>query len=127
MGAQYRANDIRHIVALRGDMPSGIASGGEFRYASDLVRFIREETGDWFTIEVAAYPEFHPQARSHADDMANFAAKFAAGADSAITDVPSVSSGAVPAGCTARSSGGASIVTASASIARPDPLPTGIA
>jgi methylenetetrahydrofolate reductase (NADPH) len=83
--AQYKANDIRHIVALRGDMPSGIASGGEFRYASDLVRFIREETGDWFTIEVACYPEYHPQARKPQQDLNAFKAKIDAGANAAIT------------------------------------------
>ena len=83
--AQYRANDIRHVVALRGDMPSGIASGGEFRYASDLVRFIREETGDWFNIEVACYPEYHPQARKPGQDLTAFKAKVDAGANAAIT------------------------------------------
>jgi methylenetetrahydrofolate reductase (NADPH) len=83
--AQYKANDIRHIVALRGDMPSGIASGGEFRYASDLVAFIRAETGDWFNIEVAAYPEYHPQARKPQQDLIAFKAKIDAGANAAIT------------------------------------------
>jgi methylenetetrahydrofolate reductase (NADPH) len=83
--AQYKAHDIRHIVALRGDMPSGLASGGEFRYASDLVRFIREETGDWFTIEVACYPEYHPQARKPQQDLNAFRAKIDAGANAAIT------------------------------------------
>ena len=83
--AQYRANDIRHVVALRGDMPSGIASGGEFRYASDLVGFIREETGDWFNIEVACYPEYHPQARKPGQDLTAFKAKVDAGANAAIT------------------------------------------
>ncbi len=83
--AQYRDHDIRHIVALRGDLPSGMMEGGEFRYASDLVAFIREETGDRFHIDVAAYPEYHPQARSPQDDLAHFANKVAAGADSAIT------------------------------------------
>jgi methylenetetrahydrofolate reductase (NADPH) len=83
--AQYKAHDIRHIVALRGDMPSGIASGGEFRYASDLVRFIREETGDWFNIEVACYPEYHPQARKPQQDLIAFKAKIDAGANAAIT------------------------------------------
>ena len=61
---QYKANRVRHIVALRGDLPSGVVAAGEFRYANELVTFIREETGDAFLIEVAAYPEFHPQARS---------------------------------------------------------------
>jgi methylenetetrahydrofolate reductase (NADPH) len=83
--AQYRGNGIRHLVALRGDLPSGSADAGDFRYASELVRFIREETGDWFHIDVAAYPEYHPQARSSEDDLANFERKVKAGADSAIT------------------------------------------
>ena len=83
--AQYRANDIRHIVALRGDMPSGLAVSGELRYASDLVRFIREETGDWFQVEVACYPEYHPQARRPQQDLAAFKAKVDAGANAAIT------------------------------------------
>jgi methylenetetrahydrofolate reductase (NADPH) len=82
----YRQQGIRRLVALRGDMPSGAgAGGGDFRYANELVEFIRAETGDWFHIEVAAYPEFHPQARSPDDDLRNFARKIAAGADSAIT------------------------------------------
>ena len=83
--AQYRSADIRHIVALRGDLPSGMAEAGEFRYADELVEFIRLETGDWFHIEVGAYPEVHPQARSARDDLANFKRKVDAGADSAIT------------------------------------------
>ncbi len=83
--AQYKANDIRHIVALRGDLPSGLAVSGEFRYASELVRFIREETGDWFQIEVACYPEYHPQARRPDQDLAAFKAKIDAGANAAIT------------------------------------------
>lgn len=82
---QYRAAGIRRIVALRGDLPSGMAEAGEFRYASDLVTFIRRETGDWFHIEVAAYPEVHPQARSAEADLANFKRKVDAGANSAIT------------------------------------------
>ena len=83
----YRELGIRRLVALRGDQPSGSgASGaGDFRYARDLVEFGRAETGDCFHIEVAAYPEMHPQAKSPADDLANLAAKFKAGADSAIT------------------------------------------
>jgi methylenetetrahydrofolate reductase (NADPH) len=82
----YRQQGIRRLVALRGDMPSGAGSGGgDFRYANELVEFIRAETGDWFHIEVAAYPETHPQARSAQDDLANFARKVAAGANSAIT------------------------------------------
>jgi methylenetetrahydrofolate reductase (NADPH) len=83
--AQYREHGIRHLVALRGDLPSGSADAGEFRYASELVAFIRRETGDWFTIDVAAYPEVHPQARSSEDDLANFKRKVDAGADAAIT------------------------------------------
>jgi methylenetetrahydrofolate reductase (NADPH) len=82
---EYRGHGIRHLVALRGDQPSGMAEAGEFRYASDLVAFIREETGDWFHIDVAAYPEYHPQARSPQDDLDNFERKVRAGADSAIT------------------------------------------
>ena len=81
----YRSNGIRHIVALRGDLPSGMAEPGEFRYANELVSFIRQETGDWFEIEVAAYPETHPQARNYRDDLQNFKRKVEAGADSAIT------------------------------------------
>ncbi|MFZ5539913.1 MAG: methylenetetrahydrofolate reductase [NAD(P)H] [Pseudomonadota bacterium] len=82
----YREVGIRRIVALRGDLPSGAAGGaGDFSYANELVEFIRAETGNWFHIEVAAYPEYHPQARSPADDLANFVRKVRAGADSAIT------------------------------------------
>jgi methylenetetrahydrofolate reductase (NADPH) len=83
--AQYRELGIRRLVALRGDMPSGMGPMGDLRYASDLVAFIREETGDWFHIEVAAYPESHPQARSPDDDLTHFVAKMQAGANSAIT------------------------------------------
>ncbi len=83
--AQYRHHGIRHLVALRGDLPSGTLGGGEFRYASDLVRFVREETGDHFFIEVAAYPEVHPQARSAQEGIRHFQEKIEAGADSAIT------------------------------------------
>ena len=83
--ANYKANGIRHIVALRGDLPSGLAAAGDLRYASELVRFIREETGEWFEIEVAAYPEYHPQARKPQQDLAAFKAKIDAGADAAIT------------------------------------------
>ena len=81
----YRDGGIRHIVALRGDMPSGMGEIGEFRYANELVAFIRAETGDWFHIEVAAYPEYHPQARSPKHDLDNFVRKVKAGANSAIT------------------------------------------
>jgi len=81
----FRANGIRHIVALRGDLPSGMADPGEFRYANELVSFIRQETGDWFEIEVAAYPETHPQARNYREDLLNFKRKVDAGANAAIT------------------------------------------
>jgi len=81
----YRAQKIRRLVALRGDLPSGTATAGEFRYASELIAFIREAQGrDWF-IEVAAYPEYHPQQRYARRDLQHFAAKVKAGADSAIT------------------------------------------
>ncbi|WP_028537201.1 methylenetetrahydrofolate reductase [NAD(P)H] [Paludibacterium yongneupense] len=83
--SEYRQHGIRHIVALRGDIPSGMVEVGEFRYANELVEFIRAEHGDHFHIEVAAYPEFHPQARSADADLDNFANKVNAGADSAIT------------------------------------------
>jgi methylenetetrahydrofolate reductase (NADPH) len=83
--AQYRSHGIRHIVALRGDLPSGSVDTGDFRYASELVRFIREQTGDWFHIDVAAYPEYHPQSRTPDDDLASFRRKIDAGANSAIT------------------------------------------
>jgi methylenetetrahydrofolate reductase (NADPH) len=81
----YRSHGIRRLVALRGDLPSGMAQGGEFRYASDLVSFIRKSFGDAFHIEVAAYPEYHPQSRSARDDLLNFKRKVDAGASSAIT------------------------------------------
>lgn len=81
----YRAQKIRRLVALRGDLPSGTATAGEFRYASELIEFIRQTQGrDWF-IEVAAYPEYHPQQRYARRDLEHFAAKVKAGADSAIT------------------------------------------
>ena len=83
--ATLKAMGVRHLVALRGDLPSGYGVGGEFHYASDLVAFIRHETGDDFQIEVAAYPEVHPQAKSPAADLQAFAAKVNAGANSAIT------------------------------------------
>lgn len=82
---EYRNHGIRHIVALRGDMPSGMVAAGEFRFANELVEFIRSEHGDHFHIEVAAYPEFHPQARSAEDDLNNFVRKVKAGANSAMT------------------------------------------
>jgi len=81
----YKAHGIRHIVALRGGLPSGVADPGEFRYANELVAFIRKETGDWFEIEVAAYPEMHPQARNYQQDLLNFKRKVEAGANAAIT------------------------------------------
>src|SRR5690606_35606374 len=81
----YKAKNIRHLVALRGDLPSGEASAGDFRYANELVTFIREQTGDWFEIEVAAYPEFHPESSSAGADLKHFKAKVDAGADAAIT------------------------------------------
>jgi methylenetetrahydrofolate reductase (NADPH) len=85
----YRAQGIKRLVALRGDLPSGYGAmdqaSSEFRHANELVEFVRAETGDWFHIEVAAYPEMHPQARSPQDDVQNFARKVKAGANSAIT------------------------------------------
>jgi methylenetetrahydrofolate reductase (NADPH) len=82
----YKDAGIRRIVALRGDLPSGMGmASGELRYANELVEFIRNETGEHFHIEVAAYPEVHPQARSFEDDLLNFVRKAQAGADSAIT------------------------------------------
>lgn len=82
---KYRSSQISRLVALRGDLPSGEVSTGDFSYANELVAFIRQETGDWFHIEVAAYPEFHPEAPSPMVDMVNFKRKVDAGADSAIT------------------------------------------
>jgi methylenetetrahydrofolate reductase (NADPH) len=82
---QYRSSGITRIVALRGDMPSGIAEAGEFRYANELVAFVRKEFGSTFHIDVAAYPEYHPQARNARDDLLNFKRKVEAGADAAIT------------------------------------------
>ncbi|MBK6676991.1 MAG: methylenetetrahydrofolate reductase [NAD(P)H] [Rhodocyclaceae bacterium] len=82
---RYQDAGIRRIVALRGDLPSGMAEPGELRHANELVEFIRKETGDWFRIEVAAYPECHPQARGPGEDLANFKRKAEAGADAAIT------------------------------------------
>lgn len=81
----YQDHGITRIVALRGDLPSGMLSAGEFRYANELVEFIRQETGDYFQIHVAAYPEVHPQALSAAEDFKNFKRKVNAGADAAIT------------------------------------------
>ncbi len=81
----YQAAGYRRLVALRGDLPSGMASTGDFRYAAELVTFIRERTGDHFHIEVAAYPETHPQAENALRDLQHFKAKIDAGADGAIT------------------------------------------
>ena len=81
----YQAHGISRLVALRGDVPSGEVSAGDFRYASELVEFIRQETGDHFFIEVAAYPEFHPEAKTPAADLQNLKRKMDAGANSAIT------------------------------------------
>ncbi len=81
----YQDNGISKIVALRGDLPSGMMSAGEFRYANELVEFIRQETGDYFQIHVAAYPEVHPQSASGIEDFKNFKRKVEAGADAAIT------------------------------------------
>ena len=82
---RYKDQGIKHLVALRGDLPSGLAANGEFRFANELVEFIRKEFGNHFQIEVAAYPEYHPQARSAQDDLQNFKRKIEAGANSAIT------------------------------------------
>lgn len=81
----YRQQGIKRIVALRGDIPSGMYSPGEFRHANELVAFIRQQHGDHFILEVAAYPEFHPQAKSAIKDLENFKRKVDAGANSAIT------------------------------------------
>ncbi|HNI77180.1 MAG TPA: methylenetetrahydrofolate reductase [NAD(P)H] [Giesbergeria sp.] len=83
--ALFQSMGVRRLVALRGDLPSGYGSMGEFRYAADLVAFIRAETGDHFHLEVAAYPEMHPQSRSAQADLQAYAAKVKAGANSAIT------------------------------------------
>ena len=83
--AELKVMGVKRIVALRGDLPSGYGAGGDFRFASDLVRFIRAETGDYFSLEVAAYPEVHPQAKSPAADLEAFVTKAQAGANSAIT------------------------------------------
>jgi methylenetetrahydrofolate reductase (NADPH) len=81
----WRSRGVRRLVALRGDLPSGMVDAGEFRYASDLVEFVRQRTGDWFHIEVAAYPEVHPQASSPQADLQAFVTKMKAGANAAIT------------------------------------------
>lgn len=83
---EYKAQGIKHLVALRGDLPQGSTDvHGEFHYANELVEFIRKVTGDWFQIDVAVYPEMHPQAKSPQDDLNNFVRKAKAGADRAIT------------------------------------------
>jgi methylenetetrahydrofolate reductase (NADPH) len=81
----YRAMGCRRLVALRGDLPSGMARMGDLRYATDLVAFIRAEQGDWFHVEVGCYPETHPQADDALADLRHFKAKIDAGADGAIT------------------------------------------
>ena len=81
----YQAKGIKRLVTLRGDVPSGEVSVGDFKYANELVTFIREHSGDWFHLDIAAYPEFHPEATSAAKDIANFKRKVEAGANSAIT------------------------------------------
>ena len=82
---RYRAAGVRHVVALRGDLPSGSIGRGSLQHASELVQLIRRTTGDWFNIEVACYPEFHPQAKSASADLVNFQCKVDAGANSALT------------------------------------------
>ena len=81
----YQAKNINHLVALRGDNPSGVVGDGDFNHANELVEFIRQETGNFFKIEVAAYPEFHPESLSSEQDLDNFKKKIDAGADGAIT------------------------------------------
>jgi len=82
---RYKSNSIKDLVVLRGDNPSGVVSNGEFKYANELVSFIRSETSNYFNIHVAAYPECHPEASSSTDDIDNFERKVLAGANSAIT------------------------------------------
>ena len=82
---EYKTHDIKHLVALRGDNPSGAISHGDFKYANELISFIREETGEYFHIQAGAYPEYHPEAESMSDDLNNFKRKIEAGANSAIT------------------------------------------
>jgi methylenetetrahydrofolate reductase (NADPH) len=83
--SQYKAMGVRRLVALRGDLPSGMVTAGDFKYASDLIAYIREATGDWFHIEVAAYPETHPQAKSPQHDLEALLTKYRNGANSAMT------------------------------------------
>ena len=82
---EYKSHDIKHVIALRGDNPSGAISHGDFKYANELISFIREETGEYFNIQAGAYPEYHPEAESATDDLNNFKRKIEAGANSAIT------------------------------------------
>ncbi len=82
---QYRENNIDHLIALRGDNPSGAISNGDFKYANELISFIRKETGNDFHIQAAAYPEYHPEANSPKEDLDNFKRKIDAGVNSAIT------------------------------------------
>jgi len=82
---EYKSHDIKHLIALRGDNPSGAISHGDFKYANELISFIREETGEYFHIQAGAYPEYHPEAESATDDLNNFKRKIEAGANSAIT------------------------------------------
>ena len=82
---EYKTHEINHLIALRGDNPSGAISHGDFKYANELISFIREETGEYFHVQVGAYPEYHPEADSADDDLENFKRKIEAGADSAIT------------------------------------------
>jgi len=81
----YKSHDVKHLIALRGDNPSGAISHGDFKYANELISFIREETGEYFHIQAGAYPEYHPEAESATDDLNNFKRKIEAGANSAIT------------------------------------------
>ena len=83
--SEYKSHDIKHLIALRGDNPSGATSHGDFKYANELISFIRAETGEYFHIQAGAYPEYHPEAESATDDLNNFKRKIEAGANSAIT------------------------------------------
>ena len=83
--SEYKSYDIKHLIALRGDNPSGAISHGDFKYANELISFIREETGEYFHIQAGAYPEYHPEAESATNDLNNFKRKIEAGANSAIT------------------------------------------
>jgi len=82
---EFKTHEINHLIALRGDNPSGAISHGDFKYANELISFIREETGEYFHIQAGAYPEYHPEADSAEDDLNNFKRKIDAGANSAIT------------------------------------------